>query len=84
MEYSGLADYKTVPCCDNWPIFVEVIEQNKICNSLCQHGIFRDSNPIYDYITNFLSKSIFVWQGMGQNVGVSICFHAHIFLSGLD
>ena len=30
LESSGHADYKTVPAFDNWPIFVGIIEQNKI------------------------------------------------------
>ena len=39
IESSGQADFRTVPGFDNWPIFVGVIEQNKILDSFCHYCI---------------------------------------------
>ena len=36
---SGPADFKSVPGYENWPRVVGEIDQNKICNSFCQHCI---------------------------------------------
>ena len=37
LKTSGPADFKSVPGFENWPRFVGIIEQNKICKSLCQY-----------------------------------------------
>ena len=39
LKTSGPADFKSVPGYENWPRVVGEIDQNKICNSFCQHCI---------------------------------------------
>ena len=41
MEFSGQADFRTVPGFDNWPRFVGVIEQNKISDSFCHYCMYE-------------------------------------------
>ena len=41
---SGTADFKSLPGFENWPRFVGVIKQNKICKTLCQYCILTFVN----------------------------------------